>query len=114
VRIGKMLQPVDKIKTTKLANIITPDNDSLIEGGITLVINPGAPYDKIADFKRALSKDPNINIISSGGNAGKGNWVKLDFIEPVPLFQVLYHLKDVLVVARKGSDIHITLFNTNV
>jgi hypothetical protein len=108
-RTEEMLQPETKVRKTVEGDIISPDNNEAVDGGVTLVTNPGAHYSKIANLKKVLSTDPNVKILTTGGEMGKGSWIRLFIKKPLPLYQVLYRMPDVLVVSRKGCDIQISM-----
>lgn len=98
-----------KTKAAKGFTSISADNNEFVEGSLTLAINPGAQYRKIADLMHSLSKNPDISIISTGGIAEKGSWIKLFIKQSAPLFQVLYLTPAVKEVSRKGSLVNVVI-----
>ena len=104
-----MLQLENKGNKIYQDNIVQPDDGELLDGAVTLVFNPGAHFSKVANLRLSLAKHPDIKTTSSGGGSGKGSWIRLVLKNPQPLFQTLYHMPDVLMVARKGKEIQITI-----
>ena len=94
-------------KLASLENIISRDNNEIISGSVTLEFDPGIHHTKVSQITNSLSKNSNVQVISVGGYAGKGSWVRLFVNNAIPIYQVLYSTSIVQQVSRRGNNIHI-------
>jgi hypothetical protein len=87
--------------------IISPGTGELLEGAVTLTIDPNAKSRLISYLTLSLSENPNIQMLATGENPGKGYWIKLFVKKPLPLYRILYFIPVVQEVALKGEDIYV-------
>jgi hypothetical protein len=94
-------------KAASLENIISRDNNEMMSGSVTLEFDPGIHHSKVSQVTNSLSKNSNVQVVSVGGYAGKGSWVRLIVNNATPIYQVLYSTSIVQQVSRRGNNIHV-------
>ncbi len=86
------------------------DDNELLDGDLTLWINPGATSSHIWQLKLELSRDVNVHIAAAGGVASSGSYLRLNIQKPVPFLETLRQIPLVREVSKEGYDIHVTLY----
>jgi hypothetical protein len=83
----------------------------VLSGPVTLMINPAVISVNIMELISSLSENPDLQIVSMGGVAGRGSRIGLFIKRPMRLGQVFHEVADVqqVEVARKGNEIQIKM-----
>jgi hypothetical protein len=104
-----MFQPDYEANNESETEVTSSEDSEFLDGSITLWINPGASINQIWELKSAISRDPRINIITTGSMIGSSSYFRLVLKKPMPFLDLLHQIPVVREFTKEGFDIHVSL-----
>jgi hypothetical protein len=81
----------------------------LYKGMVELMIVPPVDLGQLENLGKALRQVENLRLVLVGGSVDEGNRIVVSAEEPIPLLRILGEMPAVEQVAKKGSEIQVTL-----